>query len=170
MPIDQKQSKFWNDPQGAKAFTEQSRETKQKVVKQEADYLMRKHGLRQQGWRFQFDHAKRRAGQCRYDTKTISISKYFTEEALASEIIDTILHEIAHALTPKRGHDRVWQQVALSIGCNGKRCHSLQFAPSKYIQQCVNQCWTRKVHRRRKNLICRFCQGEIIYTLSDWSE
>ncbi|MBF0279422.1 MAG: SprT-like domain-containing protein [SAR324 cluster bacterium] len=164
MGFDQKLGKSGTVFEERLPFTEQSSENKQKVVRQEAQYLMQKHGLTEQGWRFQFDHAKRRAGQCRYDTKTISVSKYFAEKAPAAEIIDTILHEIAHALTPKRGHDRVWQQVALSIGCNGKRCHSLKFAESKYIQQCVNQCWQREVHRRRKNLICRFCRGKIFYT------
>jgi hypothetical protein len=37
--------------------------------------------------------------------------------------MDTILHEIAHALVGARhGHDRVWRATALRIGCSGTRC------------------------------------------------
>ena len=171
MTFDQKQSTPGSPFQGReRGFIEQEGGIKQKAVLQEAAFLMQKHGLIAQGWQFQFDHARVRAGLCQYEKKTISLSKYFVEQAPASEIIDTLLHEIAHALTPKRGHDRVWQQVALSIGCNGKRCHTLKFATPKYIQQCANQCWTREVHRKRNNLVCRFCKAKVIYTLSEHCE
>lgn len=136
-------------------------------VQQEAYQLMEKHGLVQQGWRFRFDHARMRAGQCRYDTKTISISRQFAEQAPPPEVTDTLLHEIAHALTPRRGHDQVWKQVALAIGCSGERCHSVKFSTPKYRQHCIRGCWTREVHRRRKNLVCRFCKGSVVYSLNE---
>lgn len=36
------------------------------------------------------------------------------------EILETILHEIAHAITPGAGHVRIWQETSLSIGGNGQ--------------------------------------------------
>lgn len=125
---------------------------------------LHKYGLLQKGWKFTFDHAKVRAGVCRYRKKTISIAANLVENAPHEEVIDTIKHEIAHALVPPgNGHNEVWRQMALAIGCNGERCHSLQFSQHKYVQKCANGCWQREVHRRRKGLICRFCRGKVIY-------
>jgi hypothetical protein len=40
------------------------------------------------------------------------------------ETMNTIRHEIAHFLAgPGHGHDAHWRAIALSIGCDGKRCH-----------------------------------------------
>ncbi|MBF0288302.1 MAG: SprT-like domain-containing protein [SAR324 cluster bacterium] len=142
-------------------------ETKQDTVLQEAHCLMEKYGLIEKGWKFRFDNAKIRAGQCRYDKKEISISKNLANQAPASEITDTLLHEIAHALVGKRGHHHEWKRTAISIGCNGNRCHSLQFTQPKYIQQCEKGCWERQVHRRQKNLICRFCRSKVIYHFNE---
>ena len=147
----------------------QEQTARQEEVNREAHCLMRKHGLIQKGWQFQFDHARARAGQCRYDKKLISLSRHFTAHASHAEITDTILHEIAHALTPMRGHDRVWRQVALAIGCKAQRCHSLKFVEAKYIQQCSNHCWKRDAHRKRKNLVCRYCRAKVIYAFNDQS-
>jgi len=36
------------------------------------------------------------------------------------EIIETILHEIAHAITPGAGHVHLWKETSLSIGGNGQ--------------------------------------------------
>jgi len=40
-----------------------------------ATKLMREHGLT--GWRVKLDHARRRAGQCDYNTKVISLSRLY---------------------------------------------------------------------------------------------
>ena len=148
----------------------QEQATHKDLVWQEAHFLMEKHGLIEQGWQFSFDHARARAGQCSHSKKLISLSKHFATSASRAEVTDTILHEIAHALTPNRGHDRVWRNVALALGCNGQRCHSLKFMKAKYIQQCSNRCWKREVHRKRKNLVCRYCKAAVIYAFNEHSE
>ena len=74
-----------------------------------ANRLLVEHGLAQQGWRFKFDRARLRAGQCRYRSKTITLSKHYVALNVTTrpeEVLDTILHEIAHALAGGRhGHD-----------------------------------------------------------------
>ena len=83
------------------------------------------------GYKFKFDNAKRRFGLCSYRRKEISLSKPLCEYNLNNfyQINDTILHEIAHALSYKihgrkgDGHCKRWVHVAKSIGCNGKRCY-----------------------------------------------
>lgn len=94
------------------------------VAKNEALFLMNDHGLLDEGWKFQFDNAKRRFGCCMYRKKVISLSKHLTELNEFDQVRDTILHEIAHALTPGAHHGPKWVAKALEIGCNGKRCYS----------------------------------------------
>ena len=81
------------------------------------------------GYRFKFDNAKRRFGLCSYRRKEISLSKPLASNNLDNffQINDTILHEIAHALSYKihgdrgSGHCKRWVHVAKTIGCNGIR-------------------------------------------------
>jgi predicted SprT family Zn-dependent metalloprotease len=87
--------------------------------------LMRKHGLVDKHWRFQFDESVRRFGLCSYQTSTISLSRTLTELNTIDVVQDTILHEIAHALAgPTAKHGRVWQLMAQSIGAKPERCYS----------------------------------------------
>jgi predicted SprT family Zn-dependent metalloprotease len=86
--------------------------------------LMEHHGLIQKGWKFEFDKGRRRFGVCKYRKKLIGLSKQLTELNSLETVKDTILHEIAHALVGiGHGHDHVWKNKAIEIGCNGKRCY-----------------------------------------------
>lgn len=89
-------------------------------VRHLAQRLMDEHGLDE--WRFVFDRAVRRAGKCSYATKTISLSAPLARLHGEAEVRETLLHEIAHALTPNEGHSQVWRRTALRIGSNGQRC------------------------------------------------
>ena len=68
---------------------------------------------------------KKRFGQCDRTTKTISLSKELTRINDISKVKDTILHEIAHALT-KGGHNREWKlmvkikKIIHQVWCEGK--------------------------------------------------
>lgn len=91
--------------------------------------LMRQHGLTDQGWSFYFDRARRRFGCCRYTVKAITLSRPLTELSSETEVRDTILHEIAHALTPGAGHGWQWRAKCREIGAKPQRC-AAQDAPS----------------------------------------
>ncbi|BCY08134.1 SprT-like domain-containing protein [Actinoplanes sp. L3-i22] len=83
--------------------------------------LMARHGLTT--WRLTFDDAKTRAGVCRADRKEIGLSRPLVELYAPEQVIETILHEIAHALVgPRHGHNAVWRATAIRIGCSGRRC------------------------------------------------
>jgi hypothetical protein len=85
--------------------------------------LLREHGL--EGWTIVADRAKTRAGVCRFAKRQIGISAPITTLHDESDVVDTLLHEIAHALVgPQHGHDSVWRAKALEIGCSGDRCVS----------------------------------------------
>ena len=85
--------------------------------------LLDQHGLHD--WTIVFDRAKRRAGICRWARKEIGLSAPLTSIHPESEVRDTVLHEVAHALVgPRHGHDQVWRALAMRIGCSGERCSS----------------------------------------------
>ena len=128
-----------------------------------ATNLMEKHNLIISGWRFQFDNSKKRFGCCMYRTKRISLSKHLTELNDEEHVKDTILHEIAHALTPGHGHNSTWRRKAIEIGCNSERCYSSKVVTtpeSKYIAICKGCNHTHKKHRKPTRVSsCGFCSG-----------
>ncbi len=128
-----------------------------------ANYYIAKHGIGEKGWRFQFDNARRRFGCCKYRPKLITLSKYLTELNDEKTVINTILHEIAHALTPGHGHDLVWKRKALEIGCDGNRCYdskTVSTPQSKYIAHCSG-CNTihKKQRKPTRASSCGNCSG-----------
>lgn len=129
----------------------------------EATALLELHGLYRQGWRVVLDNARRRAGQCNYRERVIKLSRYLTEARTPEQVRDTVLHEIAHALTPGHGHDGVWQRKCLSIGGNGQRCHDTEL-PGRYVGTCPNNHKTYR-HRMSKAIrigsSCGKCSGGV---------
>jgi len=76
---------------------------------------MAKHGLH--GWTFAVAEAKRRLGVCRYRTKRIEIGEYYARNNPPEAVLDTLMHEIAHAIAGHAaGHGPVWKAVAVRLG------------------------------------------------------
>lgn len=102
--------------------------------------LIKEHKLDEKGWIFNFDTANRRAGCCKYNTKEITLSLYYVMHNTEDRIKNTILHEIAHALTPGHHHDGYWKIKALEIGCDGERCYddNVVMPKGKHVYQCIN--------------------------------
>lgn len=104
-------------------------------VKTLAEHTMWEHGLIQKGWTFAWGHGKQTFGTCVFrkvvtknrrrvlvDVNEIRISKHLSAINDKETVMDTILHEIAHALVGRgHGHDYVWKSKAREIGCNAKR-------------------------------------------------
>ena len=80
------------------------------------------HGLADE-WSATFDLAAGRAGICYFREKLICLAVSYCMTAPEEELIDTVLHEVAHALVgPEHNHDRVWKLAAMRIGCTADRC------------------------------------------------
>jgi predicted SprT family Zn-dependent metalloprotease len=115
-------------------------------VKILAESLLKEHGLSNRGWIFDFDNALGRCGVCKHRSRKIQLSKHYSNLNIETNVKDTILHEIAHALVgPGHGHNHIWRAKAIEIGCKGFRCKSEEThegfvrTPSKYIGTC-NAC------------------------------
>ena len=131
-----------------------------------ATKLMDAHGL--VGWRIKLDHARRRAGQCDFTNKIISLSRLYVRHADIDHIRDTILHEIAHALVgPCHGHDAVWRQKAREIGCTATRCHDLSFARARWVMTCPNGCFSVERHRKKSGLVCASCKSVVEFHVAE---
>lgn len=110
---------------------------------------------------FHFDSAKKRAGICRYNRKKISLSIDICRNNLDrdDEIMDTLLHEIAHALSYKLygrqavGHGYLWKHIAKQVGAKPQRCYtSRDYKPvkGKYTATCSSCGHTRDYHKKLK--------------------
>ena len=166
----------WNVPYSLLELVERSTTGGCSLAEAEAlaDELIKRHkaasGLAE-GWRFGFDLAPSRAGVCKYAERRIDLSVSFCLRASRTEIIDTILHEIAHAIVGKaHNHDAVWAAKALEIGCTGERTHAIRHTSARWVGECgCGQRWFRQ--RLNRNVAngarCPRCKGEIHWQPND---
>lgn len=118
------------------------------------------------GWKFAFDLAPSRAGICRYKEKQITMSVTYCQKASKAEIVNTILHEVAHAIVgPNHGHDAVWKKAAQQIGCTAERCHRVQHTPPRWLGECgCGKRWKRqRLSQRARNGLCPTCGNKIVW-------
>ena len=116
------------------------------------------------GWQFAFDLAPVRGGSCRYSDQQITLSVTYCLKASKEEIVNTILHEIAHAIVgPEHGHDATWKAAARRIGCTAERCHSVQHTSPRWYGRCgCGQQWERqRLSLRARTSRCGKCKGNI---------
>ena len=124
--------------------------------------LMSKHGLTSNGWRFEFNNRKKSLGVCSYRKKTIYVSQNVLSLINKSELINVILHEIAHALVgANHGHGYFWQKKAIEIGCNGQRLFERSLnIEGKYKCTCPECGNVIYKHRKPTRIFsCGHCSG-----------
>lgn len=73
-------------------------------------------------YRFGWMRAKQTNGRCNYRERTIYLSQPLTQLRTEDAVRTTIMHEIAHALSPVRGHGPVWQAQMRKFGLPTDRC------------------------------------------------
>lgn len=129
------------------------------------------------GYTFKFDNSKNRFGCCAASRSNswddikrwISLSKPLCAlnlDKLNSKIKDTILHEIAHALTisvkpHSPSHGRLWEHIAKQIGCKAERTFDsseVTMTASKYTLTCPSCGRESGMHKRpKREKACGIC-------------
>ena len=123
-----------------------------------AEMLMKKHGL--DDWSFRYHTKKRAVGTCYYQSKTIALSRYHAEQSELKDIVDTLLHEIAHALTPGDSHGSRWVAACQRIGANPEKYFRgpVIDVPMKWTLECpVCGRQTKKARKPTRQLSCGRC-------------
>jgi predicted SprT family Zn-dependent metalloprotease len=132
--------------------------------------LLTEHGLTD--WRVAFNRAKRQLGSCNYKTRTITLSLFALAQRSHADSLNTITHEVAHALTRGHGHDRVWQLKHRALGGDGRRC--VDAALNDDAAPWVAACGCREYHRYRAPLPgrgyrCPTCRAAVVFELNPMS-
>ena len=78
--------------------------------------LMNEHGL--EDWEFDWSNRVANFGDCSFHRRRIRLSRKMAAIRDIDATRNTILHEIAHALTPGHKHDRVWKLKAIEVGAD----------------------------------------------------
>jgi predicted SprT family Zn-dependent metalloprotease len=123
-----------------------------------ANELLARHGLHD--WTFAFNRRKSALGLCLYHLRTIELSVYLIRGSASEEILDTLLHEISHALVgPGHGHDAVWKRKCLEIGAKPVRCGEADMPIGRWRANCGQCGKSFHRHRRPKKMRGWYCQG-----------
>lgn len=104
------------------------------MQRHEATHLLRtelnKYGLTDWAVRLNNNPTSHFLGLCSYKDKCIILSSHHIDMHPDADVVNTILHEVAHALCPRHGHDEVWAAKAREIGCdNTLPCSNLSLSP-----------------------------------------
>lgn len=120
-----------------------ARITRQDALSRFAGEALTRYGLAAQGWRFDFNDRKRALGLCVYGERTIYLSLPLLELFNDADLHDTILHEVAHALTPGDHHGKLWAAACHRVGARPERTKLLspegaeiRAATAKYAFYC----------------------------------
>ncbi len=97
-----------------------------------------------------FNNRKRWSAYCNVTERVISLSNHYIKYNCVEMITNTILHEIAHALTPTHHHDIVWKNKFKEIGGNGERCNTNSVMKYKWNAICPNCKMSTGMHRKSK--------------------
>lgn len=100
------------------------------------------------------------AGSCNHQTRVITLSAPIHQLGTAGELLDTILHEIAHALVgPRVGHGLRWKIEVVRIGGRADRTHQMATPPAKWVGTCPNGHTFPRARRPSQAGSCSLCGG-----------
>jgi hypothetical protein len=128
-------------------------------VQRLARRLLAGHGLGD--WSFAYNRSKLQMGLCVFGRRLILLSAYFVELNGDEAVLDTLLHEIAHALVgPGHGHDAVWRAKCLEVGAKPERLsYAVKMPLGRWRAVCPGCGRLHDRHRRPKHMAGWHCAG-----------
>lgn len=130
--------------------------------------LLAAHGLVE--WKAALSHSHGALGYCHRRKMTVYVNAHHVEHDPFSDVIDTIRHEVAHALTPRDApaHGFEWQMIAARLGATPKPCMDhASLMPKRWTATCPCGKTHTKNRIRRDMLnryVCRFCKARLVWT------
>lgn len=67
-------------------------------------------------WKFEISDSIENPAEIDYETATISMSSVFIKDVGKADVYEALMHEIAHALCPKEGHNWIWISICRLLG------------------------------------------------------
>jgi len=132
------------------------------TIERHARALMTMHGVGRLG--FEFDRGKKRIGAMHYQRSggvsipvKITISKHYALILSMDEIRETMLHEIAHALTPGDGHGAKWKSKARELGARPAPCKAVSVSPEAAWKGICGSCSAVQGNQHRAPLRVYLC-------------
>lgn len=125
------------------------------------------------GYRFVVNpRLKTTNGRILYGQRRIEMSYFLASQGQDKDILNNVLHEIAHGMNPTDGHGRAWRNTFIKLGGDGRRTNSYEGIdyerkrlPVKYKIDCV-KCGQIASYRKRPKIAdslyrcsCRRCGG-----------
>ena len=131
-------------------------------IEQFAHNALQKYNLTADGWSFRWDRARRRFGSCDYGRRQITLSVHLARINTLAQCMDTVLHEVAHAIAGQAaGHGPAWKEACRLVGAQPERCYTadeVKQPPSKYVRYCPSCGHATPLYRRsRKMYACGKC-------------
>lgn len=118
------------------------------------------NGLR--GWTFGLSRTRRRLGVCKYRQQRIEVAEYYALHSPEESVLDTLRHEIAHALAgPAAKHGPKWKAIAVRLGATPRSCESTGLAvvePGDWRATCPGCRRTVHLYRRPRSLTGYRCK------------
>lgn len=122
-------------------------------IEKKAKHVIAKHCPE---YKFAWMNKKTVLGYCDYGTRTIALSKFHALKNPLSVTKDTVLHEVAHALTPGCGHGKAWKIVCKALGGTPQACAKIEITGHKWELGC--KCRTEKYYRKPTRFVGAFCK------------
>ncbi len=82
-------------------------------------------------WKFEWINKKHTFGYCSYARKTIALCIPYVLVNDEKTVLNTILHEIAHAKCHKHGHNKYWKTWCVKLGAIPERLVWKDYVPVK---------------------------------------
>lgn len=87
------------------------------------------------GWRFGTNTNKSSLGRCIYSKRTLELSRHFLGAVPVTDMWNTVLHEIAHAIAgPYAGHGHLWKRIHTALGGTAEATATLDAEAREKVQ------------------------------------